>query len=165
MINMPSLPTDNLYKFLALSGLAIVTFSIVFPMIRDSELNLMMLETDKNMKVANIEKELFDKRIDKFLNSDLGSNLDELKMREEELEIWRNLLKDQQIYTVDLEYEVRKFEELHKELKFIQLLMKFGFGVGLIITFLGFLLWYVRVQKPNDLLLRKQIETDKTQQD
>jgi hypothetical protein len=50
MMNLPSLPTDNLYKFLALSGLAIVLFSLVFPIIRISEIRMQIIEVDTQLK-------------------------------------------------------------------------------------------------------------------
>jgi hypothetical protein len=52
---VPTLPTDNLYKFMALSGLAIIIFSLVFPMIRISEIKLKMVEVETQLAVLHIE--------------------------------------------------------------------------------------------------------------
>jgi hypothetical protein len=54
-MNLPSLPTDNLYKFLALSGLFIVLFSFIFPMKRVGELKLKASEIITQAEVLRIE--------------------------------------------------------------------------------------------------------------
>ena len=53
---IPTLPTDNLYKFMALSGLAILIFSLVFPVIRMSEIKLKMVELEIQGEILKIEK-------------------------------------------------------------------------------------------------------------
>src|SRR5258708_12692270 len=42
---LPNLPTDNLYKFLALAGLTLGLFSFVFPKIQEHDLNRVLRET------------------------------------------------------------------------------------------------------------------------
>jgi hypothetical protein len=54
-MDLPSLPTDNLYKFLALSGLFIVVFGFIFPMTRISELKLKACEVNTQIEVLRIE--------------------------------------------------------------------------------------------------------------
>jgi len=77
---VPTLPTDNLYKFMALSGLAIVIFSFVFPMIRMSEIKLKLVEVETQTELLEIE------------TKDYEFRFNELKSHKQEMEKLTQLL-------------------------------------------------------------------------
>lgn len=52
---LPTLPTDNLYKFLALSGLAILIFGVVYPYKLANELELKIVDVGTQIKLLEFE--------------------------------------------------------------------------------------------------------------
>ena len=152
-MNLPSLPTDNLYKFLALSGLFIVLFSFIFPMKRIGELKLKTLEIETQSEVLNIE-------ID-FLKHDTITWAEKDKLDPEETVLIRKRTRETKIKLAELVGRRAQIEVLKKELLFYWRFIQVTFWFGLVISLAGFTLWYFLVQKPNDLLLRKQIKKEK----
>jgi len=72
---------------------------------------------------------------------------------------------------LDLRKNIIKASENHKkvlilfnELNNFWWILWVGFFLGIIQSGLGFVLWYVQIQKPNDELLKKQIKDYKKQE-
>jgi hypothetical protein len=153
-MNLPSLPTDNLYKFLALSGLVIVLFSFIFPMKRIGEIELKSLEIKTQVEVLKIE-------ID-YLKEDTKTWAEKANLNHEETVLLRKRTKDAAIKVAELGGRTEQIEALRGELRFYWRFIKVTVWLGAVISLVGFYLWYFLVQKPNDLLLRKQIKKEKT---
>jgi len=153
-MNLPTLPTDNLYKFLALSGLAIAIFSLVFPMIRISEIKMKLVEAETQSNVLNVEIEELKEDTDRWAKK--------TSLSPEETASLRKRLIELRIKGVQIRGRFEQIKSLNKDLDYSMILIWVGLPLGMLISYLGFLLWYFRVQKPNDLLLRKQVESDKT---
>jgi hypothetical protein len=93
-MNLPSLPTDNLYKFLALSGLFIVLFSFIFPMKRIGELNLKSLELKTQVEMSRIEVD--------YLKRDTTTWAEKAKLDPEETVLIRKRTREAQIKIAEL---------------------------------------------------------------
>jgi predicted RNase H-like nuclease (RuvC/YqgF family) len=145
-MNLPTFPTDYLYKFLAISGLFIFIFSIVFPMTRISELNQKALELDTKAKILEIETEELTKeiaRLDKDINiiekrvklgninykdkPELDKEISELRKKNIEQRQKITLLR---IKGVDLEGRNKMIKELHEDFNFMWGLLKIGCLLG-----------------------------------
>ena len=144
-IPIPNLPTDNLYKFQALSGLFIGVFCIVF-------LHLQVSETTKSIAIAEAE----------IANSDLlisilegeNSPLIDNEMRSQ---LYTSLLEKQanlRISNAKNREETKLSRYLLNPLHFISL-------ISLLLSFRGFHLWYHRVQKLHDEILQINLEKAK----
>jgi len=153
-MNLPTLPTDNLYKFLALSGLAIAIFVLVFPMIRISEIRLKLVEVKTQSKVLAVEIEELKEDTDRWAKKTSLSPEGTASLRKRLIEL--------RIKGVEIRGRFEQIKSLNRDLDYSMILIWVGLPLGMLISFLGFLLWYFRVQKPNDLLLRKHVESDKT---
>lgn len=182
-------PTDNLYKFTAISGLLLIVFSFV-PNYFSFKLGEQIIDLRKRTNIIHIEKDyLSDTPTHKLAenlnqrNEALKNTLsqipkDEKSLRENYGEKYIESLNNEALQikdkTLQVMQEVSQVEKQQMELK-IKLeelssattlaeyyeksisdlrLLSYGTlitGVGLVI--LGFRWWYVKVQKPNDLIL------------
>jgi hypothetical protein len=186
-MNLPTLPTDNLYKFLALSGLAIIGFCIALPLQRINQLELKMAEihTQKDIleiDIENIYNDMLDALATKgILNTKkqalIRKALDELFKRNDINELSKDWskgepvlnVKEQAIFRIknneikkrlsEIKGEENKVIILMNELKTYYWIIRIGGWVGIIISFVGFTFWYILIQRPNDVLLQKQIKS------
>jgi len=154
MMNIPSLPTDNLYKFLALSGLVICLYSFIFPMKNIGELELKSLDIKTQSEVLRIE-------ID-YLKTDTITWAEKAKLDPEETVLIRKRTREAAIKAAELKGRMEQIEVLRKEVLFYWKLLRITYFLGTAISLAGFCLWYILVQRPNDILLRKQIKKEKT---
>jgi hypothetical protein len=187
-MNLPNLPTDNLYKFMALSGLAIFLFSIVFPLSQIHDIKLKMVEIETQQEVLKLEVEqigndvmdalatkgvlntkkqalfrnylndLFKRNNNKELSKDWSKGEPILNIKEQA--IFRKQLNEIKKRLAKIMGEEKKVMILYNELNTYYRIIWIGGLFGLIISFIGFGLWYILIQKPNDMLLQKQIKAE-----
>jgi hypothetical protein len=151
-MTLPNLPTDNLYKFLALGGLTLILFSFVFPKMQEHGLNRVLWETKIDIDVAEEQLRYIDEQ----------SSILEAK-RQEAYRKNANLkpLKDDEMRILDLQHNLRiqqaqarnktkLLSDLSQELVGIRLFAKIGIALGLALTCFGFFLWYVKLQRHQD---------------
>ncbi len=63
-MSLPELPTDNLYKFKALSGLTLVVLAITLPSKMAHDVMIRSYEVKKEIALANIQKHVFRAQLD-----------------------------------------------------------------------------------------------------
>lgn len=131
-ISIPNLPTDNLYKFMALSGLFAMlasTLVVSYDLSQLSELQGTITATSDNI---NMLQDL----------GDAATTLRGDKYHAEAIE----LLKTNSI-------NLNKHKFFLGTLADRQKLMRWVFVTGGLVSFLGFGLWYFKVQKHHDKIL------------
>ena len=140
------LPTDNLYKFLALAGIALVLLGYVVPHDKANELERRVAEIEAQKLVFLAELKVLDKDTSRASKQkdvpaeelkDLGGRLLEVKRKFAEIdgaELQANTAKAQM--------------EREKPLFHIFTIL------GALFSVLGFVLWYVVVQRPSDLITK-----------
>lgn len=178
-LTIPNLPTDNLYKFCAISGLVIILFSIIFTVVYVTELQeeSILLEAlaqetqvDLNyLEQANLRVENKLKHFEKFSS---GNNFefpykhtDEKISETEEFKELKQLITKLEINSKELKY---KSIELKKNLKLSSkkiFNLYFIIFIGIILSIsgyslakFGFVRWNNLVQKPNDERIRSELE-------
>jgi len=152
-MNMPNLPTDNLYKFLALAGLAIAVLSFWHAEGKLSEIKYKIASLEGDVGLMKVYEDALQKNRDSIRASIKRKSVSDEEMKE--------------LYKQHHEY-LLKNAEFQAKTKFVLVLIEEGKRVstlsiwietiGVLISYIGFQLWYIRVQKPNDMLLRKQLE-------
>jgi len=192
-MTVPKLPTDNLYKFIALFGLTLVVFYIFFNQKNNLEINeesneigyeidLISFEIEKGNKerklwisqVAELcETKACNCKIKERTDFNIsisfdGKNCNSQAITDEILSLMDNIKIDvgeienkQNIIIAKLNL-IKKKKEFYASLK-SKLTLMLIFGIS--ITLIGFILWYVKVQKYQDILIKKQIaefEKEKT---
>ena len=149
-MNYPSLPTDNLYKFIALAGLALILFSATYPIGRVIEFELGVVETKSQQEKLDIEKS----EIDRLL-----VNLEKAKdPQPQELAALRERHTQREIKTIELKKSIEIAQIQLDWAKYYLGAARFGLVIGLFLAFVGFRLWYLRVQRPNDIILCKKLD-------
>ncbi len=139
--------TDNLYKHLALGGVVLLVFSLVYPFSQVHRFNLDSYEGRVQATVdQKVKESLMGQR--QLLLEELGADDgDDLQLADINEEL---VLVSAQI---DARVDLTEYQ-----LYIIGLYTKFGLAgavLGLISALVGFRLWYVRVQKPLDVYLRE----------
>ena len=192
-MNLPNLPTENLYKFMALSGLAIVAFCIVFPLQRSNEINFKIVEIETQQKILEIEGDnitndlmdalstkgdlkpkeqaqfrdylikLFKSENSTELTKDWGKGEPILSIKEQA--IFRSRSNEIKHKLAEIRGNTKKAELLLNELKTYLLIITIMGCFGSLISIAGFYFWYSLIQRPNDILLKKQIENIKISSD
>ena len=151
-MDLPTLPTDNLYKFLALGGLVLLVASFAFPLIRISDIQVKLIEARRDGELLKVETASFEKELDRVGQRPKVSSADAAW--------YRTRLLDLRIKEIQWSSRQEQIDQLTKELLFAQSFLGLGCGIGTVLSAVGFALWYRRVQKPNDLLLKRQLEKE-----
>lgn len=146
-MDFPNLPTDNLYKFIALVGVVVLLVASYFPIIKARELKLAMIEIEGKTRILEIEvQHLPDRTKQLKSNETIGDcNREELvdkayklKMKNEELKT-----NSKKLEVIGIDYEI------------IRKIQTAGMVLGFILSAFGFFLWYFRIQKYQDKQLKK----------
>src|SRR5438876_11374608 len=78
-MDVPTLPTDNLYKFVALAGLVIAGYSGTFPLIQLADLERQRIRLDVEGKILDLEMESQKRGEEQVDKSDRRKALTELE--------------------------------------------------------------------------------------
>ena len=189
LMNIPNLPTDNLYKFMALSGLAIFLLSIVFPLRQVNDIKLKMIEIETQVEMFKLESEKFGDDVMDALSTKgnlkpkeqayFRNYLKGLLNREDFEDIAKDWAKGEPILSIqeqalfrsqrnkimkevaEVRGQQKRIELLTNQLRTYYIIIRIGGLLGSTISILGFYFWYFLIQRPNDILLRKKIENNK----
>jgi hypothetical protein len=153
---LPTPPTDNLYKFVALSGLILLLFVPVYygGSYRDAARQSYAAETEFNV----IDQER------RFLAQEIfalyGGSKPPGELTEVEREAllkksgeWQQKYRDWWLRDIRAKGLRRTIELLDQELRILRGVLALSLVVGSVFSLLGFRLWYQRVQRHQDLLL------------
>lgn len=136
MIDLPSLPTDSLYKFLALSGVVIVLSSVYFFMRMGSLVKIKSFELMADMQKRDTEISFLEQQPER-------SKQEILKVR-----------IDQNVATIKL----KEFKWLTYQLVIVYLISSIGLFAGTSMAYQGFNLWYSKIQIHQDKILEFQVQ-------
>ena len=137
------LPTDNLYKFCALSGLVMVILSVYTPMKNLYEIGLQEIEIDYRLKLISLKSDDTQIRAEEGLIDETEARLQASERLQELAEIY---------------YLNHKAEALLTQTGYLINVFFYGIGMGFILSTFGFYCWYFRIQKPADERVRAGIK-------
>lgn len=174
-MNLPSIPTDNLYKFCAVSGIVLLLFGATIPVQKlfDTQDKLDQVKTEEkilSVQIANLREDF------NRVNSDLGTlekdttaaeanpgaaDLPSLRARSTAASTTLSAVKSQgrqlAIINVRQQGNLDHLKHLIQRLwLYVAAAAIFMLG-GLELAFFGFRRWYYLVQKPTDDLLQHRI--------
>ena len=158
----PAIPTDNLYKFLAISGLVLLVICLLYPPMIVEETtaraaNLRAAVTVMKHRVANARQDV-DYTSDALAEGKKNPDLSDENLHEIEAENARNMKEARQleIDVAELERDVVIADAAVRvslnRMRLMSDLVYVAFGAMII----GFLLWYRRVQRHADAILKEQ---------
>lgn len=133
-----SLPTDSLYKFMALSGLAITVLALILPEIFKKNYSFLVYKVRMTHDVS-LEKENDFKRRTKNYSEKQNKTQDEIEEYEKEfLQI--------RCARLEIEKDIKEIEYLVSKIKIINFVQWVSVLIGLAMAISGFYLWYTKLQ-------------------
>ena len=147
-MNLPAPPTDNLYKFFALAGLALSAFCFVYLLTQVGDLELKSIEVRTQAKILEVDVSALKHAI-AVLEAKKDPTAEEIRQRGVQIQ-------QLEIKFVEHEGQQDRLRTLTQNLRTVLNLLSVGSLLGLPIAGLGFYLWYVRVQRPADKLAREK---------
>jgi hypothetical protein len=144
-VNIPPLPTDNLYKFIALAGLATALFSYGFAITRISDIDLRLVESRTESDILQLERDA--------LTHDIANP----HSRPEDMAQVQSKILELAIKSARLEGRNKQTGVLVSDLKLAWGFLGIGMAGGVLFSFYGFKFWYRRVQAPQDKLIQMQL--------
>ncbi len=142
-MNILQPPTDSLYKFMAVSGLLIICFSVIWPELRIYELEQQSIQLKGEVNILRIETNNLNKDVERH-NKDKSIE---------------TLIEKQRLQEIKLE-QLKTKAELGQlavtNTRRMNRILYIGAALGLTLSFFGFILWYWRVQIWQDKAIRKE---------
>ncbi len=170
----PIPPSDNLYKFTAISGLIIVLLSLFIPWKLGSELRILQIDIELDLKRLEIDQESIEASSQK--TTDAIQNYDELmknsdtrnKQRLESLNFQLTdqggRLKNHELFLAEVKTANEKHQFLLLQFKILGLISWMALMVGMLMTGLGFWNWYFKFQIYQDRIVKAQARAVDTPQ-
>jgi len=156
-MQIPSLPTDNLYKFLAIAGLVIIVLSVVGPWSRYEQLTPKTIEVETQVsthkrEIVSVESAIM--RTEEELKKAKTQKERELLLaRAEELQKQKRQL---QIMISEIAGKRTLLQHLQERVALYFVVGTYSLVFGVIVSIVGFVLWYRRVQRYQDGILKQQ---------
>lgn len=185
-MKLPEIPTDNLYKFMALSGIVVLIASL-FPSFHVHKLNMQMIELagekailriqlvwlvkdiDKSKQKGQELSKQIQQQIDKWQKKhkkvtkkameemeDIHISISNLNTLTEEMSELREPLEKITIATFKVNFKQLEIYYLRRAIRNEGILILFGFLSGIALMFFGFWLWYKKLQAPLDKIITSQ---------
>jgi len=172
-VTLPNLPTDNLYKFLALAGTVIVILSVYFVETKLAEVNDRILDTEEEQSLITERLELLQHKVKEFeqiVDSAIARQADNwrrdtnkvhLRYSESEIKALNREVRDSlaqiALENVKFRANLKRLSQLHERSKEVVYWGIFFVVNGFLLGLIGFYFWYRNVQKPLDSLLQKEL--------
>ncbi|MCH7974317.1 MAG: hypothetical protein IH949_10600 [Bacteroidetes bacterium] len=147
-MNFPSIPSDNLYKFICIASLASIILSMYYFSTAVQELDVEVQQLKGDSDLLETEIEWFTIVVDSLSENATDDRRTEL------FEIQRELLIKNSKLGNSSKLARLKLEEIKKNRKIFTIMI-----IPLLIDFIyGLTLWYFKVQRHQDKLLKHQVE-------
>lgn len=145
-MNFPQIPTDNLYKFMALSGLAIALISFFLPMKQVRDIEMEIVEIQEQARLLNEKNDFLDikKGIIERLKSAPAEEAEKIFIERQQLVL----------ESVRILAKLERVKFLKDEIKNLKTIIGLLSGLGVFLSVLGFILWYQKVQRYQDKVLK-----------
>lgn len=149
--DIPAFPTDNLYKFIAVAGLALALLSYWIFVRATARIRENIDELEIDMAPAQSRRERLRREI---------SRIETLaNPNQEDIATLEGMLQDLEELMTVLSAKSTILNRKHQQLRELAVTVLVGFAVGIGVSSSGFLLWYHRWQRYQDQLIRQQAET------
>ena len=192
MLNLPSPPTDNLYKFISIFGLVISVLAFVYVETKSLENTQEIYQLNSEKRQLLVEKSKLERKKyalkGRLSDFDKKANFKSASVVNDTVIIWTKIIQGskelvdesksisqliEDLRIAELDYFKKETEihdkqsiidlrtsEYEKVFEWIDILLPFG----IILTIVGFLLWYHKSQKYQDRILKEQfIQSDRNE--
>ncbi len=153
-------PNSHLYKFMAFFGLLLFLTCVLFPYLKFDDNNKQMNEIRRNLLVLNHERDALVNEIKLIEEAQVTAADDAGTINGRIAEIRKGV--DLRTEQISLENQI--LEELSAKQGDIRLFMGYFIILSILISISGFVLWYLKVQRPLNRFIKleflKHIEKD-----
>jgi hypothetical protein len=150
-MQIPNVPTDNLYKFISISGLVLIVTSFIAISISQREVADQIFTTHQEALSVGKAIQQLDDEMDALVSNPTPESYVRAKQILEE--------------TKPLEVELAKLESMNDKSEYMHLastedlnFFKNQIYFGFFLTILGFIGWYYRLQRHLDAIVKKEAE-------
>lgn len=169
-MNIPNIPTDSLYKFIAIAGVIMVIAPMYLLVSQYSKFKTASYEQEKNIAILKLKIDQDSLNADYLIES-CNTNIskhDKTKkftreMKDEDKDLLTKIRSNEEsslLHAKDIAIlliDNKRFEDLTKDsLMMIKMFVPL-FLIGFFLIFFGFLLWFRNIQAPMDKLLQNQL--------
>ena len=171
--NIKDLPTDNLYKFMAIFGMLLIILPfLVFPTIQNYKYRIIDLTTKAALKdnelkeLEKIVKQVEDKtrqlnkeeHIKNYENEfDVNKSREVNEVEKTVKDVFKKI-EIGEIESINLNNELKKVVADFNYFAILIYIIKVFPIIGFIISIIGFYLWYNKNQKYLDIIIKKESE-------
>ena len=172
-MNLPDIPTDNLYKFMAIFGLVLIVATNVIVFIAGNSIMNLGTSLLQSAAVSTYDQKAIneEKTNAQRLSDNLTKTLATTSSQQQQVLITQ-IAKEQDIVTndnsklIDVNNPILKFNESKELVKWVNLEEKLllifigaGNAIGIVVAFYGFVLWYMKLQKYQDKMIKQKTES------
>ncbi len=170
-MNIPDLPTDNLYKFVSLTGvlLSLVCFGVLEYRVNNQvELDTEILLGKEALGYLKMNRESISTNLDTIRNSINEKQATGKTIEDADLQGYSSALQEYDQLKKQNDNHDREIMSLRKKSEIaenhfnrtqrIRLILLLGGFCGLALANIGFYFWYHRLQKYQDILVRHQAD-------
>jgi len=166
LTSLPTPPTDNLYKFMAVVGLIAILASVIYPRLRLESMDDLQAEAaSKAAEVSDLQEKMVAdaKNLQAAIDADIAAGGPKAKIVDikaspstvSQAAILQEASVDETIRLSELNKMTFKLKSGFDRYKQWRDFCDLVFGVGLIMSLLGFVMWF-RSQRLQDKMLLKQ---------
>lgn len=145
-MDLPSLSQGNLYRVIALAGVALLITSITYPLGKLDDIELQLAGLRGQLLVLNVKREQF--RADVEATANKAAHTSDVATRAREIDELEVLLAEREATLLKVDAALAQVSRYKKY-------YSVGAGIGTVLLVLGVGLWYWRVQRHQDKALRE----------
>lgn len=162
-MKIPDLPTDNLYKFIALLGMTIFILSLIFPIWKMQEIaerNFILEEElslyQRRMKDAKLKAASLWSFVEQHPPDKSPPNKAQLDRFVSQVDLMEKELKDIGDWQSKAIIRVEFLKYLKQQLERWEVYLTIGVCIGSAIMLCGFIMWYFKLQRYQDRIIKKE---------
>jgi hypothetical protein len=147
---LPNPPTDNLYKFLAITGIIVLVLAYLMPYILLKDLTTQMIEQIGEANLLQIELNIVEREVTRLENNEMPTADDVTRIR--------TMLDDIQRNDTKRKTKLMLIDDINQEFKVISKIANYAKSIGFFLTIIGFALWYEKLQRHQDTFVKREAE-------
>lgn len=165
-MNPITLPTDNLYKFMAIAGILMIGSVAFFTENQVANIEKSIIAHETQAETHKIRTDFLEKKINIYAYEKLKSHqkaiesfnqISEVRNKTEAYLDESHLLREE---LAKLSGNLKITKYMNERLIRLQPFLLFYFFFGHILATIGFILWYLRIQKFEDKKIKQEISKD-----
>jgi hypothetical protein len=156
-VNLPSFPTDNLYKFIALAGLTLFIVCFLYPSISIQPVLKRSTDLAATSAKMAIDAKAGQEKSERDRKTVLNAPQSNLQQAEQLYEEDRKLLAEQEKSGAQFKYDEQFLEAEVGLFQHYQSLCSVGQVVGLAVCACGFIFWYFKLQRHQDRAIAQEV--------